>query len=501
MEYREREINIINLFWKIAFAWRWCLAIALICMILLPGAMYIKELRAYNASGAGSNEAQSAGENVSKEEQIELAMKSLTEDEKVAVNQAVELAKDYEAAINYVESSPLMKIDAYNEDAKVIEFYVDSDYVSNYNGASKESYTGSVVASYCNLINNGTIAQNVAATGEIGYTTSQIQQLISTSKGDSTGNIITVSVIAPMADEREKIASSIKDIFAGSTDKISQDIGSHSIRVLNEYQVNRFDSDLLSSQKSARERVSSSKTALDNAKKTLKENQISALESIFKAEGITKAKAKQSNSTATSTASASKTQATAQQNVAKPTFNIKYAVIGFIIGILLVALIVALIEIFSKKLKYDYELKDIFGVNPLYAIRRKKEYKGIDAWIYKKSMRRRNNVEESLEHFILDVSLLLKGKGVKRVLITGTKSDALIDPSRKTIVDGLGKEGISVEFGGSVCADRNSLVLADDIKNVLVVEQIGSSHFDDIVKEFETFREHEIEVAGGVVVE
>lgn len=495
MEYREREIDLINLLWKIAFAWRWCLAIALICMILLPGAMYIKNLNAYNKSVSANEQNQTTNDNLSKEEQTERVLKNLTEDEKNAVNQAVAAAKEYDLASKYLESAPIMKIDAYNEDAYIIEYLIDPGFKSGSSMASSDSYSGTLVTAYTNLVNNGTVANNVIASGTVPYSALQLQSMIVIDNSNS--NIITISVIVPDDTMRTQISNVIKDTFEGSKDKITQDIGNHDLIIMNEYQVNRIDTDLLTAQKSTKERVTAAKTALDNAKKALKENQLSAMNSILKIEGISSVQSS-GNSTATNTAS---TQSTSGQSTSKPQFSVKYAAIGFIIGILLVALIVALIEIFSKKLRYDYELKDVFGVNPLYTIRKNKEYKGLDAWIYKMSTRGRNKNEESLEHFILNISLLLKGKDVKRLLITGTKSDALVDSSKQAIIDGLNKEGISVEFSGNVCNDQNSLMLADEIKTILVVEQIGSSHFDDIVKEFETFREHEIEVAGGVVVE
>ena len=115
MEYREREIDLINLLWKMAFAWRWCLVAALVCAILAPGVKYYKDLSSYNESLNKQEEVQTVKNTMSKEEQKALLTKNLKADEKAAVEMAVISTKDYNDALKYLNTSPVMQIDAYNE--------------------------------------------------------------------------------------------------------------------------------------------------------------------------------------------------------------------------------------------------------------------------------------------------------------------------------------------------------------------------------------------------
>ena len=495
MEYREREIDLINLLWKIAFAWRWCLVAALVCAILVPGVKYYKDLSSYNESLNKQEEVQTVKNTMSKEEQKALLTKNLKADEKAAVEMAVISTKDYNDALKYLNTSPVMQIDAYNEQVYNLDYYLDSGYVNDANGVNKDSYTNSVLAAYCSLVNDGAVAENAARLEGNMYTVSQLQEMITAEYVES---VIKVDIIAPDAALRERLAGVVRDTFAANSDKIASDIGSHSIVVMSEYQTTRVDNDLLTKQKEAKSRLTTAKTAVDTNKKNLKDSQLTAYNNRV-ALDEEETSTNMSNANATSTT----TDASSSETLAKPSFSIKYAVLGFIIGILVVAVIVALIDILGGKLNSAAELKDVFGIRSLYIIRKEKHYKGIDAWLYKMRYKnkRNNTAEESIEHFITNISLLLKGKELDRIYVTGTKVDALENATRDVLINGLGKEGISVEFGDNVCVDQNSLVKADEAKAVLVVEGIGTSSFNNICQEFTTFNQHEIDVVGGVVIE
>ncbi len=495
MEYREREIDLINLLWKIAFAWRWCLVAALVCAFLVPGVKYYKDLSSYNESLNKQEEVQTVKNTMSKEEQKALLTKNLKADEKAAVEMAVISTKDYNDALKYLNTSPVMQIDAYNEEVYNLDYYLDSGYVNDANGVNKESYTNSVLAAYCSLVNDGTVAENAARLEGNTYTVSQLQEMISADYVEST---IKVNVIAPDAALRERLAGVVRDTFAANSDKIASDIGAHSIVVMGEYQTTRVDNSLLTKQKEAKSRLTTAKTAVDTNKKNLKDAQLTAYNNLV-ALDADETSTNMSNANATSTT----TDASSSETLTKPSFSIKYAFLGFIIGILVVAVIVALIDILGGKLNSAAELKDVFGIRSLYIIRKEKHYKGIDAWLYKMRYKnkRNNTAEESIEHFMTNISLLLKGKELDRIYVTGTKVDALENATRDVLINGLGKEGISVEFGDNVCVDQNSLVKADEAKAVLVVEGIGTSSFNNICQEFTTFNQHEIDVVGGVVIE
>ncbi len=504
MEYREREVDLIDVLWKVAFAWRKCLIVALICAIALPGFMYIRGLRSYNASIEALEQQQSSAGTMSKEDQRKKALEGLTDDEVKAVNSALRLTENYNAALKYLDNSVAMSIDPYNEEATIVEYYVDSDYVTNYNSSSKDSYTPSVVEAYRDLITSGTIAQTIASLEGVTLSAPFIQELInvdSASEGKSESNIITVAIIAPDKDMCSRIAGVIADTFNAHTGDISAAIGSHSIRVMNEYQVTRIDNDLIKQQSDATSRVTTGKTSLDTATKALSDKQKSALNSLLAMDKKDVNESSATNTTANSTDSNSTVKNADGTTLTKPSFSIKYAVIGFFVGIIIVAGVIALIDIFSKKLKYDTELKDIFGIDTYAVFKKEKQYKGFDAWLYKmryKNVRRMTD-EESMERLVTGVSLILKNKECNSLYVTGTQMNSLPDNLKASISDGL--SGITVTYGDNVYYTPQSLVAADECGEVLIVEQLGGSNVDDIAHELTTLHEQDIDVIGGMLYE
>lgn len=505
MEYQEREIDLIELLWKILFAWRYLLIAGIICAILLPGGMYFKNLRSYNATLEKQEEMTKAKDSMSKEEQREAALRNLKDDEKDAVEIAYISQKDYDSALKYVTTAPVMQVDAYNEEATIIEYYIDSDYKIDYNGVNKESYTSAVKDSYNNLVNGGTVASNVASMNVVVYPANYIQDLVNAnSEGDD--NIITISVVAPDRDSRDKIALSVKDTIESSTAKISEQIGSHSIRLINEYQVNRVDSDLLMKQKEIKSALTTAKTSLDTAKKSLTDNQKTALNSltaIDKNETAGNTNAVDSAGNTSGTQASSSSSGTDDTTLTKPTFSIKYALIGFFAGILIVAIIIALIDILSGKLNYETELRDIFRIDTLAVFRKENRYKGIDAWLYKMKTKNKHmeSYEETLKRLITKTTLLLQGKEADSVYVMGTVPNALSDDAGSRVEAGLKENGISVTFGDNISYNEEALVDAVNNGTAIVVEKLGESKVKEIATLLTTVREHEIEVVGGVVVE
>ncbi len=500
MEYREREIDLIDVLWKVAFAWRKCLIVALICAIALPGLMYVKNLRSYNASMEALEQQQQSVGMMSKEEQSQKALEGLTDDEVKAVNSALRLTENYNAALKYLDDSVAMSIDPYNEEATIVEYYVDSDFKTVNPGTNEESYTPSVISAYIDLITNGTIAQTTASLEGVTLSAPFIQELINVDSKDN-GNIIEVTIIAPDSQLRSRIAGVITDTFNAHTGNISEAIGSHSIRMMNEQQVTRIDNDLLKKQSDATTKVTSGKTSLDTATKALNDKQKSALNTLLVINKSEAANDSATNTTSNNTDSNSTVKNADGTTLTKPTFSIKYAVIGFFVGIILVAGVIALIDIFSKKLKYDTELKDVFGIDTYAVFKKEKQYKGFDAWLYKmryKNVRRMTD-EESMERLATGVSLILKNKECTSLYVTGTQIDSLSDTLKDGINDGL--KGIKVEYGDNVYYNPQSLVKADELGVVFIVEQIGGSSVDDIARELTALHEQEIEVIGGMLYE
>ena len=490
--YREREVNLIEVLWKLAFAWRQCLIVAVICAVLLPVAMYIREGGSATVADTDTQEVTQSSQEI---------LQDLKDEEASAVEQAVLSVKDYNEAVKYLDEAPVMLVDAYDEKVQVIECFIDMNNTADYSTAGEQIYTNSVVAAYNNLITNGVVAKAiVSALGDnSGYSEAYIQELINVNSSENS-SVITVEVIAPDDELRDLIVATVKDTFESNRETISRNIGAHSIRVLNEYQVNRMDSDLSDKQSAARKRITTYKSEIDTALKSMTDEQKSAFNKLVKLQGLEYSAAEE-----TDAATAAKTSVTAFTTSSA----VKYAVLGFVIGIVIVAVIILIIEIFNKKINYDTELKDLFGIETYAVFKNKqaKDYKGIDAWLFrlKYKNKRLKSEEETINSLVTNISLLMKDQekteGKLRLFLTGTKIDKLSDELKNKIVNELDGQGVQVEAGANVYLDNESLIKADEIGVVVIAEKMGDSVIEEVAEELNLLREHEIEVIGGVLFE
>lgn len=493
MNYQEREIDLIDLMWKVAFAWKQCLVVGIICALLLPGIMYLKDMRSYSASLQKQQEVESAKGNLSKEEQRALLAENLTNDEMVAVDTAVMYTRELDAAMKYYDNSPLMKIDPYNSDELVLEYYINSGYEMDENGVNKESYTEALSIAYINLVNNGSVVNSVADSA--GLSSADLSELIYAS---AEGNNVTIRILGADEDTRTAIATGIKAEIEKSKAMIANAIGAHEITELSEYTVRRVNMDILDKQASAKNKIATASNNLANYKKAMSEDQLNVLNGLL---GIEEDVVLE-DETGGESASEADTASTEVIEPVKPSFSKKYAAIGFVLGIFIVAGIIFLKEVLSGTLHYESEFKDLFGIDLIGVVRKEKEYKGLDKVLYnfRYKNKRQMSEEEAIRHLVKSIGLLCKEKDVNRLFVSGSCMSELGENIRSAISNELASKGIVAIYGDNVSFDRESLEAANDIKNMIVVEKVNVSVVEEIAREIETVKEHGVNVIGGVLL-
>lgn len=498
MNYQEREIDLIDLMWKVAFAWKQCLVVGIICAMLLPGIMYLKDMRSYSASLQKQQEVESAKGNLSKEEQRALLAENLTNDEMVAVDTAVMYTRELDAAMKYYDNSPLMKIDPYNSDELVLEYYINSGYEMDENGVNKESYTEALSIAYINLVNNGSVANSVA--DSTGLSSADLSELIyASAEGNNViVNNVTIRILGADEDTRTAIATGIKAEIEKSKATIANAIGAHEITELSEYTVRRVNTEILDKQASAKSKIATASNNLENYKKAMSEDQLNVLNGLL---GIEEDVVLEGETSGAATSEADTASAEVIEPV-KPSFSKKYAAIGFVLGIFIVAGIIFLKEVLSGTLHYASEFKDLFGIDLIGVVRKEKEYKGLDKLLYnlRYKNKRQMSEEEAIRHLVKSIGLLCKEKDVNRLFVSGSCMSELGENIRTAISNELAPKGIVATYGDNVSFDKESLEAANDIKNMIVVEKVNVSVVEDIAREIETVKEHGVNVIGGVLL-
>lgn len=104
-EKMEREINLLELFWRILFSWRQIICLGVIFAIIFGGIKYALDLRVYRSN---------------MDVTIESVEEKLTDEELEDVTRAKELRERIDTYQDYLNTSIVMQINPYEK--TIVEF-------------------------------------------------------------------------------------------------------------------------------------------------------------------------------------------------------------------------------------------------------------------------------------------------------------------------------------------------------------------------------------------
>lgn len=200
--------------------------------------------RTYNAAYADYQKQMSA---IQSGEQDSVNEADFTTEELQQINDAKSLQNVLDRSRLYMQNSIYMNMNAYKENVLIMEYYVDSDYTFNYTEDNSADYTNALVSAYENYATNSNLAQQMidklSLSDEIRY----VEELI-TVDADLSGKSFSVEVAYPDDTMLSDIAEVVKDSLDAQTPVFSNNIGSHSLKLLSEEITVRTDDKLINAQ-------------------------------------------------------------------------------------------------------------------------------------------------------------------------------------------------------------------------------------------------------------
>jgi capsular polysaccharide biosynthesis protein len=479
----EKEISLWDLFWKIILDWRRLLAFSLVFMILVPIGGYMKEQRSYNSAYAEYQKKIAA---IEAEGQDAVNEETFTEEELQQLNDAKSVQNLLDRSRLYMQNSIYMNLNAYKENVLIMEYYVDSDYTFNYTEDNRVNYTDALVSAYENYAQNSDLAQQMidklSLSDEIRY----VEELISVDS-DLSGKSFSVEVAYPDASVLSDIAEVVKDSLDAQTPVFSKSIGSHSLKLLSEETTVRTDDKLINAQQDYQTMVNNYRNQLKTLKTGMSNAQLEALgDAVIDEE---------------ETDEGSMTNATPVEPV-KPGFSTKYLVLGFALGVILSAMWSVCQILFAGRLQNTAEVFDVYGVRLFGSVQTASKKSGVDAFLLKIKNRNRKQMteDEQLSLIASNIELVCKNDDLHQIYLTGSEWEKLDSQLRDKISEALSKAGIKVLSGGNVCYDMKSMRSANEIHNVVLIEQAGVSAYREIEQEIRLFGEQGVKVLGCVGV-
>lgn len=478
----EKEVSLRELFWRIIMAWRAWIIGGIVFAILISGMRYAKSMRSYQAEIAKQNAAEEIAESTQTVEEVG----SFSKDELQQIQDARSIKTAMEKNRKYLQNSILMNIDPYQEKALLLQYYIDSDYTWNINENVESDYTSAVTAAYAEYVKSGVVTSEIK--NELGLDIDEryIEELISVDDLEAevkSDSILSVQIIYTDDETLNEIADIVEKCIEEQTKTISDTVGSHTLKLLSAHIVTQTDDEVAAKQGTVQAQLNAYRSQLTTLTNAMSAEQLAEVDIMGDDE--------------------EDTQTIVQTPPTKPSFSIKYLLLGFIAGVFLVVLWVCAKVIFSSTLQNSEELSELYGVRLLGYIRKEEKVSKIDAFLLNLKNRKRKKLSREAAESILvsNLELACKADNIQKIFLTGTEIEHVDKAWITAFTEKMKNVGIEVVYGENVCYSAVSLREAVEIGTVVLLEQSGQSIYDEIAKEMKMLKEQNVQILGGICVE
>lgn len=484
----EKVISLRELFWQIVMAWRFWIISGIIFAVLISGMHYVKGMKTYHAEVAQQKAAEELEELT---EEVEASSSTdFTKDELQQIQDAKSIKKAMEKSRKYLKNSVLMNIDPYQEKALVLQYYIDSDYSWNINENIESDYTSAVTAAYAEYVKSGAITSKIKKELGLDLDERYIEELISVDELEAevkSNSILSVQVVYTDEETLNEMAAVVENCIEGQTSVISDTVGSHTLKLLSENVVTQTDSELAAQQSVAQTQLSNYRNQLNALTNVMSEEQLAELDITVAADTLEEGEE-------------ADTDVVVQAPPTKPSYSIKYLILGFLVGVLLVVLWVCAKVIFSSTLQNSEELSDLYGVRLLGCIRKEEKVSKVDEFLLNLKNRKRKKISREASENILisNLELACRAENIQKIFLTGTEIEHVEKAWITAFTEKMQNVGIEVVYGENVCYSAAALREAVEIGTAVLLEQSNQSIYDEISKEMKMLKEQNVRILGGI---
>lgn len=476
----EREICLSDLLWKIAGSWRMMLVLMVIFAVAVTGYKY------YGAKKAATNTTQT-------EVSVESLKEQLTDQEKQGLENVENLENMVSKLKKYQKESVLMNIDAYQKNVVTLQYYVDTNYTYNYTKDVTPDYSNALVNAYTAYIENKGILQPVCE--KLGETEREqyIGELITAGSrvatngnqidaADTSERIFAIYVTGEDMDAADQLADAVADAITAYQPSLEEQIGSHTLSLIDRYESVVADSNLATQQSTLSDTITTLQTKIDTmvAAFTPLQTQIYG----------------QDNGTVSADTT---TQA------APVTVNKKYIVLGAFIGLFLGCCWIAAVYIFGRRIKSSEELQDAYGMRVFGEAtlpeEKKRLFGGVDRWIDKLQHKEQWTLAEQKDMILANLITTCRKESIDQVFVTTSLHQSEQEKAvTEAVLEEVRKAGIAVTFGENVARNARSLEQMSGIGRVIVIEHVGETEYTSLEKELDLCVQQKAEVLGVIAL-
>lgn len=461
---KEREIDIKDLFWEIAYAWRLILISIIVMALLCGGYGFWKIVR--------QKQMQEAQELVP----IDTVKGNLTEEELDDIERLMfydALLQDQET---YYENSILMNVNPYEKQSIVLEYCIDTQYEINFQEPIKADITSKLITAYREYFNQNAYMEDVNDSLSQQIEERYVSEVVHFYAYDS--GVFTLTIIGIDEQQANEIADAVSTAVESCKTQQEQLIGPHKLIMLDRYETCTVDEDLMEKQLECIQDI-----------EEIKKQQATLLSSLTPQQILVY------NGTLEHSETIGTTAMETYESI------IKYVFLGMALGFLASCLWISCKFIYGRCIHSAKEIREIYAVRCLgsigYERKQKKLLPFVDRWF---DVWRRNHnfsMEEQVEQCKVRVKMLCKQEAIdKLVVITSLSLHEKERASLFELLKQLEDSGISSRLYENVLENMESMEEISDMDHVLILERIGNTQYKTLEEEISVCMYYNIHLLG-----
>lgn len=467
---RERIISISDIVEYILRKIWLIIVFVILGAVVCSGYKYAKDKKAYS----------SVADSDTKIDYEEL----LNEDEIRQVDISYTLYHQLKQQQQYIDDSILMKIDPYDESQGILQYKIDAadGNISDIKNAIIDYVKEGGISEKLDVQDNiDDISELVSVVGNTDY-------LNNTDVEEDDSHILTIRVIQEDMETCKSLANAVNNAIVSYKEQLQNSFGNIQMDMFNCSYQTKMDSELQDYQYEALKKVTSMQEHLDSQNAKLNDNQKSFLNEKIISENVDEVQS--------DTNSIDDTQV-----VSAPQFSKKYAVLGAVIGFVCAVIILILRYLSRRTLNIAVEFKDTLQISVLGQIN-EQEKNNVLVNIWRKIVNHKKtlSVDQEKKIALKNVTSYCEKMNLSDVLIIGCVNDL----EKNEWVVGLKKElenqKIQTEIAGNILEKPEALEKLSTYSNVVLIEKLHVSKYEDVVSEIEKCTKLNVGVVGAIAL-
>lgn len=423
----EMEINLKELIWDLLEQWKAVLVVALLTAIIVAGARYYKDIKAYNTVMSTKEEASQLGKTA--EERISDVLASLPEGEVATVEFMINQSEWMKTEKEYMNKSILMNTNPTNQRTLMLDYYISMSDAS-------EAKMAALVYGYAGYLKDESLLNNmgeiIAPDAEQKY----IAELISSNvdmngtgnisgkdtapmiDSDADGAIVEVRIVLPDNADATSVETAMTSSLSKYTTELKNKIGNHSINLINSTEAHIFNASAVNNHNIIMTTIYNLQSNEKNMQAALTGSQRAAIDSIK----AIKREAKESAATG------QEGKQSSYEVMQKPGVNKKYTLLGFMLGVIGYGFTYLLLLIIKGRINTVNDAVRYSQARLIGEIYQKQDYKGLCKLLHsnlvcKYRYGKKADTDNQINNTVDALEAVCKQEGLQEVAIISTAED------------------------------------------------------------------------------